>query len=102
MKRLRRAQVIGVAGVAVLGLSVGMAGSASAGQPGSSAGNECGKTSNALMTPGKSISAGGSVFNPEGRSGEVYAGNKGTASAEHAGSEHAVSQYDIACVNVSR
>jgi hypothetical protein len=53
------------------------------------------------MTPGKSIAASGSVFNPEGRSGEVYAGNEGTASKLHAGSEHAVSQYDIACVNVS-
>jgi hypothetical protein len=101
MKRLRRAQLVGVAGVAALGLSVGMAGPAAAGQPGSSAGNECGKTSNALLTPGKSILAGGSVFNPKGRAGEVYAGNEGTASKEHAASEHAVSQYDIACVNVS-
>jgi hypothetical protein len=102
MKRLRRARVVGVAGVAVLGLSVGMAGPASAGQPGSSAGNECRITSGALLTPGKSIFASGSVFNPEGRSGEVYAGNEGTASKEHAASEHAVSQYDIACVNVSK
>jgi len=102
MKRLRRAQLVGVAAVAVLGLSVGIAGPASAGQPGSSAGNECRVSSNALMTPGKSIAARGSAFNPEGRAGEVYAGNEGTASKEHAASEHAVSQYDIACVNVSR
>jgi hypothetical protein len=101
MKRLRRARLVGVAGVAVLGLSVGMAGPASAGQPGAFVGNECRKSSNALMTPGKSIFAGGSVFNPEGRSGEVYAGNEGTASKEHAASEHAMSQYDIACVRVS-
>jgi hypothetical protein len=101
MKRFRRAQLVGVAGVAVLGLSVGMAGPASAGQPGASAGNECGKSSNALLTPGKSFFAGGSPFNPKGTAGEVYAGNEGTASKEHAASEHAVSQYDIACVNVS-
>ena len=102
MKRLRRIQLVGVAGVVALGLSVGMAGSAVAGQPGVSAGNECRVTENALLTPGKSIAAQGSPFNPKGRAGEVYAGNPGTASLEHAGSEHAVSQYDIACVKASR
>jgi hypothetical protein len=91
-----------VAALATLGLSVGPTGAAMAGQPGVSAGNECRVTENALLTPGKSISAGGSPFNPVGRAGEVYAGNPGTASKEHAGSGHAVSQYDIACVNVSR
>jgi hypothetical protein len=73
-----------------------------AGQPGVSAGNECRVTENALLTPGRSIAAKGSPFNPEGRAGEVYAGNPETASLEHAGSEHAVSQYDIACVQVSK
>lgn len=102
MKRLRRARLVGVAAVATLGLSAGMAGAAMAGQPGVTAGNECRVTENALLTPGKSISAGGSPFNPEGRAGEHYAGNPETASLEHARSEHAVSQYDIACVNVSR
>jgi hypothetical protein len=102
MKRLRRARLVGGAGVAVLGLCVGIAGPAVAGQPGVSAGNECRVTSNALLTPGKSISAKGSPFNPEGRAGEVYAGNPETASKEHAASEHAVSQYDIACVQVSK
>jgi hypothetical protein len=87
--------------VAALGLSAGIAGPAAAGQPGSSAGNECRISANALLTPGKSIFAKGSVFNPKGQAGEVYAGNEGTASKEHAASEHAVSQYDIACVHVS-
>jgi hypothetical protein len=86
----------------VLGLSLGTAGGAAAGQPGVTAGNECRVTASALSTPGHSISAKGSPFNPEGRAGEVYAGNPETASLEHAGSEHAVSQYDIACVQVSR
>jgi hypothetical protein len=99
MKWLHRA-LAGVAGVAVLGLSV--TGIAVAGQPGVSAGNECRVTSGALLTPGKSISAAGSPFNPNGQAGRVYAGNPGTASLEHAGSEHAVSQYDIACVQVSK
>jgi len=97
MKRLRRIQLVGVAAVVVLGLSVGMAGSAAAGQPGA----ECGAP-NAESRPGKSASAKGSPFNSEGRAGEVYAGSEGTASLEHARSEHAVSQYDIACVQVSK
>ncbi len=98
MKCLDRA-LAGVAGVVVLGLSV--TGIAVAGQPGVSAGNEC-RTPGALLTPGKSISAAGSAFNPNGQAGRVYAGNPETASLEHAGSEHAVSQYDIACVQVSK
>jgi hypothetical protein len=103
MKRLRRARaVVVVAGVVALGLSVEMAGPALAGQPGSTAGNECRITSNALLTPGRSVSAKGSAFNPKGRAGEVYAGNLETASREHAASEHAISQYDIACVQVSK
>jgi hypothetical protein len=32
----------------------------------------------------------------------VYAGNPGTASAAHAASSTAVSQYDIACFQVSQ
>lgn len=102
MKRLHTAQLIAAVSSVALGLSVTMASSALAGQPGVTAGNECRVTPNALMTPGKTISAKGSPFNPEGRAGEVYAGNPETASLEHAGSEHAVSQYDIACVQVSK
>lgn len=48
------------------------------------------------VTPGNS-SNGQSPFNPNGQAGTVYAGNPGTASAQHANSTHAVSQYDIAC-----
>jgi len=102
MKRLSRTRLILSAGVAALCLSAAIASPAVAGQPGVSAGNECRVTENALLTPGRSIAAKGSPFNPEGRAGEVYAGNPGTASLEHAGSEHAVSQYDIACVQVSK
>jgi phage-related tail fiber protein len=99
MKWLRRT-LAGAVGVAALGLSV--TGIALAGQPGVTAGNECRVTPGALMTPGNSISAAGSPFNPNGQAGAVYAGNPETASLEHAGSEHAVSQYDIACVQVSK
>jgi hypothetical protein len=100
MKRLHT-RIIGIAGAGVLAVSAGLAGPAMAGQPGVSAGNECRVTENALETPGKSQAAKGSPFNPGGRAGEVYAGNPGTKSLAHAGSEHAVSQYDIACVQAS-
>lgn len=49
------------------------------------------------ITPGNSAGAKGSPFNPSGQAGNVYAGNPGTASATHANSTAAVSQYDIAC-----
>jgi hypothetical protein len=102
MKRPSKSCLALSAGVAALCLSVATTTPAVAGQPGVTAGNECRVTENALLTPGRSIAAKGSPFNPEGRAGEVYAGNPETASLEHAGSEHAVSQYDIACVQVSK
>ena len=49
------------------------------------------------VTPGQSANAGGSVFNPNGTAGTVYAGNPNTSSLANANSVHAVSQYDIAC-----
>jgi hypothetical protein len=48
------------------------------------------------VTPGNAGLASGSVFNPAGTSGGVYAGNPGTPSLAN-GSATAVSQYDIAC-----
>ena len=70
------------------------------GQPGAP-GTTCG-SSDATSTPGNSANANGSPFNPAGQAGTVYAGNPGTASAEHANSTHAVSQYDIACFQNSQ
>jgi hypothetical protein len=69
------------------------------GQPGAP-GTTCGN-SNTSMTPGNSASANGAPFNPNGNAGQHYAGNPGTASQAHANSVHAVSQYDIACFQVS-
>ena len=84
-------------------LSLAIAGSAMAspspngpGQPGA----ECG-SSNATMRPGGSAAARGSAFNPSGISGAVYAGSDGTASLAHANSAHAISQYDVACFQVT-
>ena len=88
----------------ILGCSLGISGVATVfatGQPGASAGVTC-FTSPATMTaPGNSMSSPGSVFNPAGQAGTVYAGNPLTASLAHANSLNAVSQYDIACLRAT-
>ncbi|HEV2218675.1 MAG TPA: adenylate cyclase [Candidatus Dormibacteraeota bacterium] len=68
------------------------------GQPGAP-NNTCGPAN--PTTPGNAVNAAGSVFNPNGQAGTVYAGNAGTASAANANSAAAVSQYDTACVRLS-
>jgi hypothetical protein len=68
------------------------------GQPGAPV-NTCG--SDNPVTPGAAAMAKGSPFNAAGQAGVVYAGNPGTASLAHANSTVAVSQYDVACVQLS-
>jgi hypothetical protein len=68
------------------------------GQPGAPT-NTCG-TDNPV-TPGASASAAGSPFNGSGQAGVVYAGNPSTASLANSNSAAAVSQYDVACVQLS-
>jgi hypothetical protein len=68
------------------------------GQPGAPT-NTCGPDN--PVTPGASATAQGSPFNANGQAGAVYAGNPGTASLAHANSSAAVSQYDVACVQLS-
>jgi hypothetical protein len=69
------------------------------GQPGAPT-NTCG--ANNPTTPGASASAAGSPFNQFGQAGNVYAGNPGTASlASLPHTTAAVSQYDVACVQLS-
>jgi len=69
------------------------------GQPGAPT-NTCGNVG-ATSTPGSAGSAQGSPFNASGQAGTVYAGNQGTASLDHSNSTATVSQYDIACFNVT-
>lgn len=69
------------------------------GQPGAPI-NTCGDAN--PMTPGASANVQGSPFNAAGQAGVVYAGNPDTASFAHANSTAAVSQYDAACVQLSR
>jgi hypothetical protein len=59
-------------------------------------------SSTAPSEPGQSAGAPGSAFNETtpGTAGTVYAGNGVSATA--AGSSNAVSQYDVACFQVSQ
>jgi hypothetical protein len=68
------------------------------GQPGTTAGFNCGTGNTAPTEPGQASTAQGSAFNETapGTAGTVYAGN-GSGSVDHAGSLAAVSQYDTAC-----
>jgi hypothetical protein len=76
------------------------------GQPGTTAGFNCGQTgpagtTGAVTEPGNAANAPGSAFNETtpGTAGGVYAGNG--VSATTAGSTAAVSQYDTACRRLS-
>jgi hypothetical protein len=62
----------------------------------------CVDTSTAANEPGHGASAPGSAFNETspGTAGAVYAGNR--VSATKAGSGNAVSQYDVACFQVTQ
>ncbi|MDH6234813.1 hypothetical protein M2281_005434 [Mesorhizobium soli] len=76
------------------------------GQPGASAGVACTVSPDALLTPGKA----GTASNPAGTNGAAfneslvkgYAGNPGNPTTTNGASANAVSQYDIACKNVSQ
>ena len=96
-----------------LSLATSVIGSASAagptlqtpttGQPGSSNGVSCGVIP-AATPPGGSGTSPGAPFNGAlpGQADTVYAGNPGTDSLEHSNSTAAVSQYDVACLQVSK
>jgi hypothetical protein len=80
------------------------------GQPGTSAGFNCGGAGMpGLLTPGQAASAPGAPFNEPapvgigsgGVAGQHYAGNDNTASLANANSMAAVSQYDVACVQAT-
>ena len=63
------------------------------GQPNQSCGSP-----NAQMTPGNAANAPGSAFNPNGQAGSVYAGQQ----PQNSQNPHSVSQYDVACYQVSQ
>ena len=101
MRRLLRILVTLSVCVIAMAMSVAPAGALvtpNTGQPGAPT-NTCGPAN--PVTPGNAVNASGSVFNPNGQAGTVYAGNPGTASAANSNSAAAVSQYDTACVRLS-
>ncbi len=89
-------------GACLLLPSAGMA--FATGQPGAPT-VTCFSSTNTALAPsqapsgasGAAASSKGSVFNPKGTSGTVYAGNPGTPSLAN-GSSNAISQYDVACL----
>lgn len=58
---------------------------------------ECGD-STAMTRPGSSMTAPGSAFNPDGKAGTVYAGER----PQNQKNQTSVSQYDVACFRVSQ
>lgn len=50
------------------------------------------------LTPGNSASAPGSAFNPDGKAPSVYAGTQ----PQNSVNPNSVSQYDVACFQVSQ
>ncbi len=81
-----------------VGASIGAAfasllGSSGPGQPNQSCGS-----ATAPNTPGNAANAPGSAFNPNGKAPSVYAGTQ----PQNSGNPNAVSQYDVACFEVSQ
>jgi hypothetical protein len=96
------AVILGVGAISLLGTAVASATPSpnGPGQPGAP-GFTCPSPPNGT-TPGNSVNANGSPFNPGGQAGAVYAGNPGTASLNNSNSSLAVSQYDVACFQASQ
>ena len=89
--------------VAAVLLAIGAASATAAPNPsGTGQPSQTCLSSTAPTEPGNAASASGSAFNETGpgTAGVVYAGNG--VSATTAGSPNAVSQYDVACFQVSQ
>lgn len=96
-----RKLLIGVATAVVLA-GGGTAASAAPNPSGTGQPSQTCLEGSAQTEPGNAAGARGSAFNESGPgvAGTVYAGNG--ISATTAGSTHAVSQYDVACFQVSQ
>lgn len=98
MKRLITAGIL-AAGMTLPGVlpAVAAGNPSGTGQP-----NQTCLSSTALMEPGHAASVPGSAFNedPGGTAGAVYA-NPDAQGGVSSGNSHVVSQYDVACFQVS-
>lgn len=102
---MRRLFALGALGSALLlswsGSAVAAPSPNGPGQPGAP-GTTCFSSPSTANSPaGATTQNNASVFNGSGTASANYAGNPGTASATHANSTAAVSQYDIACFQVT-
>lgn len=82
--------------VLVLVLTVGIVGTALAASPGTQ-GQPNQSCQAQPSTPGGSATAPGSAFNTSGKAGTVYAGTQ----PQNSNNLNSVSQYDVACFQVS-
>lgn len=64
--------------------------------------NGPGQPSMSCGAPGAELMPNGFATDGFAHAGTVYAGSDGTASLLHANSPHAVSQYDMACFQVTQ
>jgi uncharacterized low-complexity protein len=99
MKRLMTASVLAAAlTVSAVLPAVAASNPSGTGQP-----SQTCLSSTALVEPGQAASAPGSAFNedPGGTAGAVYA-NPDAQGGVSSGNSHVVSQYDVACFQVSQ
>lgn len=94
------AALTAVTGLSAAGLVFATPSPNGPGQPGAPT-TTCGTPGVTSQTP-PSATARGSPFNSIGVAGTVYAGNPLTHSLANANSPHAVSQYDIACFQLTQ
>ncbi len=87
--------IILAAAVSALSLSLGGAANAASNPAGTGQPTQSCGSATALSSPNGFNSAGFA------KAGAVYAGSPGTASSAHAQSGKAVSQYDVACYQIS-
>jgi hypothetical protein len=96
-----RLGTLAAAGTLAGGLALAVSGPAAAANPNPGSPGQpnqsCGSAT-APNTPGNSASAPGSAFNPNGQAGSVYAGQQ----PQNSNNPHSVSQYDVACFQVSQ
>ena len=83
----------------VVVLCLAVVGTALAADPGTQGqpSQSCG-SSTAPMTPGNAVNSPGSAFNPDGTAPSVYAGQQ----PQNSSNPLSVSQYDVACFQVSQ
>jgi|SRR5215470_6126563 len=94
-----RLGTLAAAGTLAGGLALAVSAVAAAANPGTQGqpNQSCGSTA-APTTPGGSTTAQGSAFNPGGQAGSVYAGQQ----PQNSNNPNSVSQYDVACFQVSQ